>query len=65
MNRQTKKVWKLCLQKRKFASMILTGLQILQVKEIVQTCLYHLYENDGDMIRRGGMEQAIAFRFGL
>ena len=45
--------------------MILTEEQILQLKEIIQMSLDNLYQNDFELIERGGMEQAVSFRFGI
>lgn len=45
--------------------MILTDGQINQLTEIIQSSLDDLYQNDIEIITRGGMEQAVSFRFGL
>lgn len=45
--------------------MILTEEQINQLREIIKTSLDTLYERDIELIQRGGMEQAVSFRFGL
>ena len=45
--------------------MILTEEQITQLEEIIQNSLVNLYQNDIELIQRGGMEQAVSFRFGL
>ena len=44
--------------------MILTDEQINQLTEIIQISLDNLYQNDIELIQRGGMEQAVSFRFG-
>lgn len=44
--------------------MILTDEQINQLREIIQISLDNLYQNDIELIQRGGMEQAVSFRFG-
>jgi hypothetical protein len=38
--------------------------QITQLREIIQISLDNLYQNDAELIQRGGMEQAVSFRFG-
>jgi hypothetical protein len=45
--------------------MILTDEQIYQLNQIVQISLDNLYQNDIELIQRGGMEQAVSFHFGL
>ena len=44
--------------------MVLTDEKIAQLKEVVQLSLNNLYQNDLELIQRGGMEQAVSFRFG-
>src|SRR5436190_14735445 len=45
--------------------MKLTQEEIAKLKEIIQVSLDNLYQNDAEMIQRGGMEQAVSFRFGM
>lgn len=45
--------------------MRLTPDQLAQLQEIVRISLAQLYQNDGELIQRGGMEQAVSFRFGM
>lgn len=45
--------------------MRLTLDQLTQLQEIVRVSLAQLYQNDAELIRRGGMEQAVSFRFGM
>lgn len=44
--------------------MLLAVEQINKLKEIIQISLNNLYQNDIEIIQRGGMEQAVSFRFG-
>ncbi len=44
--------------------MILNDDQTVQLRRVVESCIQNLYQNDIDLIQRGGMEQAVAFRFG-
>jgi hypothetical protein len=45
--------------------MILIPDQITQLKEIIQISLDNLYKNDFTLIEKGGMEQAVSFRYGM
>jgi len=44
--------------------MRLTIEQIAQLREIIQISLDNLYQNDAELIHRGGMEQSVSFCFG-
>lgn len=44
--------------------MILTQEQINQLKHIISLSLQKLYQDDIEIIQKGGMEQAASFRFG-
>lgn len=45
--------------------MILNEEQISLLRGIIQVSLDNLYRNDIELVQRGGMEQAISFRFGI
>ncbi len=45
--------------------MKLTHEQIEQLKTIIKTSLDKLYQNDIELIQKGGMEQSVSFRFGI
>lgn len=45
--------------------MILNEVQIEELQGIITNCTAVLYENDSDIIRRGGMEQSASFRFAV
>lgn len=44
--------------------MNLTDAQITQLKVLIHISLDNLYQNDLELIQRGGMEWAVSFRFG-
>jgi len=44
--------------------MILIEKQVTQLKSIISQSLQKLYQDDIEIIQRGGMEQAVSFRFG-
>lgn len=45
--------------------MILEPEQIADLENIINNSLDNLYKNDIEIINRGGMEQAVSFRFGM
>jgi len=45
--------------------MILEAKQIDDLKNVINISLDNLYQNDFEIINRGGMEQAVSFRFGI
>jgi len=45
--------------------MILEQSQIDELVKVVEISLSNLYQNDLEIINRGGMEQAVSFRFGI
>jgi hypothetical protein len=45
--------------------MVLDELQVLELQEIIDQALKKLYHDDLDLIKRGGMERSVSFRFAL